>query len=256
MNRRWVRVYADILDDPKVAQMSAKSFKFFIFLLVFCAESDIGDRISDDPDSICWRFRITKKAYNEAIKELLVKNIICFENNNLIIKNWSKRQYASDNSTERVKRFRNRRETLHETPPDTETDTETDTEKKIIIKESFKKFYSAYPRKKSQDRAEATFAKITQKQKIKTQEQLDKFTNELISAINLQKTEYRLKTEAGQEMPPWRYPSTWLNDGGWKDEVDLKTQKPKPQNKPNVVSDYMGLLRDEAKEEELKNAIN
>jgi hypothetical protein len=128
MNRRWVRVYADILDDPKIAQISAKSFKFFIFLLVFCAENGIDDKILDDQASICWRFRISEKVYNEAIAELQDKDIISFKNNQLIINNWSKRQYKSDCSTERVKRYRNVTKTLHETPPETETETETDTD--------------------------------------------------------------------------------------------------------------------------------
>jgi hypothetical protein len=46
---------------------------------------------------------------------------------------WDKRQYKSDTSTERVKRFRERSsnatETVNETPPDTETETDTETDK-------------------------------------------------------------------------------------------------------------------------------
>jgi predicted phage replisome organizer len=121
---------------------------------------------------------------------------------------------------------------------------------------AFEKFYSEYPRKKSKDRAESTFTKIIQKQKIKTQEQLDKFTNELISAINLQKTEYRLKTEAGQKMPDWRYPSTWLNDGGWKDEVDLsianKPAKKQSDNAGQRMKNYARMLKDKHTEEYVK----
>jgi hypothetical protein len=54
--------------------------------------------------------------------------------------NWLKRQYKSDVSTERVKRFRNahetfqkRRETKSETPPDTDTDTDTDTTATAVV---------------------------------------------------------------------------------------------------------------------------
>lgn len=126
MNRRWVRVYADILDDEKIAKMSAKTFKFFIFLLVLCSEEGSNGQVLTPVHSIYWRFRITKAAYNKAIKELTDLNIISLENNKITIKNWSKRQYKSDSSTDRVKRYRNVSKTLHETPPD--TDTETDTE--------------------------------------------------------------------------------------------------------------------------------
>jgi hypothetical protein len=44
--------------------------------------------------------------------------------------NWDKRQYKSDVSTERVKRFRNGKRNVSETPPETEADTENRTERK------------------------------------------------------------------------------------------------------------------------------
>jgi hypothetical protein len=40
------------------------------------------------------------------------------------VHSWDKRQYKSDTSTERVKRFRNVKRNVAETPPDTDTDTE------------------------------------------------------------------------------------------------------------------------------------
>lgn len=65
------------------------------------------------------------------------------------VKNWDKRQYKSDNSTQRVRDYRskpaeitecNNDETLHDrysnvsvTPPETETDTDTDTESSVVV---------------------------------------------------------------------------------------------------------------------------
>jgi hypothetical protein len=46
------------------------------------------------------------------------------------VKNWRKRQYKSDISTGRVKRFRERSRNVSETHSDTDTDTDTDTDKK------------------------------------------------------------------------------------------------------------------------------
>jgi len=53
--------------------------------------------------------------------------------------NWDKRQYASDSSTERVRRFREAKKTsietegnVSETPPETETETETDSDTDVL----------------------------------------------------------------------------------------------------------------------------
>ena len=137
-----------------------------------------------------------------------------------------------------------------------ETELEKDKEKKIIIKENFEKFYSNYPRKKSKDRAELTFAKILHKQKIKTQEQLNAFTNELISAVDCQKTEYRLKTEAGNKMPDWKYPATWLNDGGWKDEVDLSAIPNQPPKRFESAAERMKKYGEFLKKKAMEDRVN
>jgi DNA-binding transcriptional MocR family regulator len=84
------------------------------------------------PLSFKLRMRLdhTLKAINELIEAGLIE-----ENNGVYsVHSWDKRQYKSDLSTHRVKRFRN----VSETPPDTDTD--IDIEKEIYKeKESTKK---------------------------------------------------------------------------------------------------------------------
>jgi hypothetical protein len=83
--------------------------------------------------------------------------------------------------------------------------------------ELFEKFWAAYPRKKEKGRAIKTFNKINP-----SSELVDK----MIEAIYLQEQERKLEKGDIQYV---RYGSTWLNDAGWKDEVDL-TIKPRRTN--------------------------
>jgi len=231
MTRRWVRVYADILDDQKVAKMSAKSFKFFIFLLVFCAESGIGDKILDAAGSICWRFRVTKKAFNDAVKELSSLGIITLKNNDIIINKWDKRQYKSDNSTERVQRYRNKHETLHVTPPDTDTDTETDkdtdthtTEIDVSsmyrhYKKYAKQFYSNYPMQKNEEDAINAFVAICNSSRF-TENQTQEFFSLCVFAIQNQRHEKEALARYKLPVPEWKYPDTWLQKKCWLEKVE------------------------------------
>lgn len=135
---KWFRLYAEIIDDPKMKNVSDKSFRVMIFLFSLAAEAGKDGLIPLTKDEIMWRLRVSEKVLTAAISELSDRNII---NNNfpLQVINWSKRQFKSDNSTLRVKQHRNVSrnvtETLDETPPEQiQNRTDTDTEKKESIK--------------------------------------------------------------------------------------------------------------------------
>ena len=135
-------MYNDILDDPKIAQMSAKTFKTFTFLLAFCSSLENNGIIFVTKDDPIWRLRMRKNDWNIAIKELIKLDVISMQGDVINILNWNKRQFISDDINERVKRYRGKKETLHETlhetPPD--TDTETETEQIQNIPENGKEF--------------------------------------------------------------------------------------------------------------------
>ena len=140
----------------------------------------------------------------------------------------------------------------------TDTDTDTDTSKEKYKKESFPvgevkscfdRFYAAYPKHISPAQAETTFSKVLKKQKIKTIDELNSFTETLINSINLQITEHKNKNP-GADYKYWQNPSTWLNAGGWLNEVDLRIpnqqqeqqqQTPKTAGQRNV--EFMDWLR-------------
>ena len=113
------------------------------------------------------------------------------------------------------------------------------------IKESFSKFYYAYPKHISRGQAETTFSKVLKKQKIKTIDELNIFRELLINAINLQITEHKNKNP-GDDYKFWQNPSTWLNAGGWLNEVDLRipNQQQHPKNESDRNSNYISMLKD------------
>jgi len=137
---RWFRLYNEIIDDPKVAKMTPEMFKVFIFLLCLASDFEQNGDIPLSRRELSWRLRIPIKKINSYLDRLNELNIIT-ENPVISLINWDKRQFASDSSKERVKRYRQRHcnvtVTPDVTPPDTDTeqnriDTDTDTDKKPL----------------------------------------------------------------------------------------------------------------------------
>jgi len=126
---RWFRLYDDVLNDPKVQRLSGETFKLWINLL--CIASKHGG-VLPKLDDLSFQLRLPTLVCKTEIDTLKLAGLIDGDKN-LKPHGWDKRQYKSDTSTERVKRFRERSsnvaETVNETVPD--TDTETDTEKNI-----------------------------------------------------------------------------------------------------------------------------
>ena len=125
---RWWRAYDEALDDPKLQRLSPELFRCWFNLL--CIASKNKGTLPSMED-LAFQLRIydvscTKKMVEELRQGGLIDETF---HGTLQPHNWRKRQYKSDNSTARVKRFRKRRETVTETAPEqsrTETDTETD----------------------------------------------------------------------------------------------------------------------------------
>jgi hypothetical protein len=109
---QWFRVYNEILDDPKVAKMDGETFRCFIYLLAISSEQETDGIIDMSISDISWRIRIPINTLEAAIAYFLENNILKKENGSFIITNWKKRQFASDNSANRVLKYRNKRQAL------------------------------------------------------------------------------------------------------------------------------------------------
>lgn len=119
---RWFRMYDEILDDPKVQKLAPGLFKMWVNALALCSRN--GGRLPPVADC-AFAFRETEESVSSAFHALNELGFLVTVDETFQPKNWRKRQYKSDTSTDRVRNFRKRSRNVTETAPDTETDTET-----------------------------------------------------------------------------------------------------------------------------------
>lgn len=86
-------------------------------------------------------------------------------------------------------------------------------EKKIFIEKCFTRFYSAYPKKVGKVQALKTWEKLTLAKKLPPM------------FILIQKIKAQKKSSQWQNKKYIPNPSTWLNNGGWDDEVIIDKKK-------------------------------
>jgi len=121
MPNPWFRLYHEFADDPKVQVMTEDMQRRLIML--FC------DRCRDvlvtfSEQDIAFHWRITREQLSET-KALFIEKGFIDDDWNVL--NWNARQYISDSSTERTRRYRERVRTsqaCHSDAIDTEADTE------------------------------------------------------------------------------------------------------------------------------------
>lgn len=123
---RWFRFYQEALDDPKVQKLEPFDFKCWVNVLCLACRND--GKLPLLPD-MAFALRMTIDGCQTVLERLSNGGLIDKASGgangaHYVVHNWEKRQYKSDTSTPRVKRFRERSETVTETPPDTETETE------------------------------------------------------------------------------------------------------------------------------------
>lgn len=116
---KWFRLYAEMLHDPTIQLLDEALRWRFVALL--CLKCNVSETLHDS--HIIYSLRINKRQWAITKKAFIDAGLID-ELNNII--NWEKRQYISDNSTERVKKHRElkRFNSVTVTPPDTDPDTD------------------------------------------------------------------------------------------------------------------------------------
>ena len=125
---RWWRAYDDALHDPKLIALSDRLHRAWFNLL--CVASKNGGLLPA-MSVVAIELRVTIHKAAEYVTALVIAGLIDeIETGKFAPHNWATRQFQSDVSTERVKRFRQHRRnvssTVSETPPETEAEAETD----------------------------------------------------------------------------------------------------------------------------------
>lgn len=104
----WFRIYHEILDDPKVQRLDPPTFKNWINLLCLAAKN--GGSFEHNLERIAWSLRISNEKAEDAINALVLVGLLdILPNGSLQPHNWSGRQFVSDKSTDRVRKYRNKR---------------------------------------------------------------------------------------------------------------------------------------------------
>lgn len=128
-NGLWFRCYTDIYRNKKLRRLRPELQLFFLWLLALRKEEQLDWQ---DPDGISFQLRITSAKLTAWRLDLFGADLID-ENGQPV--GWQERQFESDVSTPRVKRFRERStkhpETVSETAPDTDSDTDSETEIRV-----------------------------------------------------------------------------------------------------------------------------
>lgn len=129
---RWFRIYDEALDDPKVQALVAEDFRGWFNLL--CLANRNGGRLPSI-EAIAFALRLTNIDAGSLVDRLRIATLIDVvkggPNGSAIAPHaWDKRQYKSDGSTERVKRYRKRFKTVSETADETPPEAEAEKKKK------------------------------------------------------------------------------------------------------------------------------
>ncbi len=91
----------------------------------------------------------------------------------------------------------------------------------IYLLSQFEQFWSRYPEKKSRHSAQAAFQQLNPDNAL---------VNKIMRAIDAQ-IKSRVENQVhGSWLPPWKYPSNWLTQQCWEDELTCNTNTT-PENK-------------------------
>ena len=123
---QWWRAYNEALDDPKLQKLPAELFRAW-FNLVCLASRNRG--VLPSLEDIAFALRTTPQKADKIVIALIDAKLFDTTDEGLKPHNWSSRQYESDVSTTRVKRFRDKQRNVSGNAPDTDQiQTRPDTE--------------------------------------------------------------------------------------------------------------------------------
>jgi hypothetical protein len=229
---RWFRFYDDALHDPKVQKLPPVLFKAWINVLCIASRNEGKLPGLDD---ICFELRVDEDRAAEWLKALSDAGLLDCIEGVWRPHNWDGRQFKSDGSTERVRRFRQKEqnvtgatarnvsETLHETgpeqiqrqkqivpdathppsPADADEASASDFPKRAFLDH----FWPAYPLKVGKDAAARKFDALRRSGRVSFAD--------LMAGLDAYK----------RNKPPdrdWCHATTWMNQGRWADEYDNK----------------------------------
>jgi len=117
----WIKLYLEMLDDPKMGRMNDRLYRRTVETLLFAGEMGDGGFLPTLED-MSWRLRTTPEQLETDLIELSLVGILSFNDvrGRWFVNNFAERQKPSS-AAERMRRYRKRNK------QNSETETETDT---------------------------------------------------------------------------------------------------------------------------------
>lgn len=101
---QWFRFYSDVVNDPKVQRLSPPLFKTWVNLLCLAAERD-GQLPSID--DMAFQLRLSVHEAQQQIDDLILAGLVDIQpDKSLSPHNWNLRQFKSDTSADRTRKYR------------------------------------------------------------------------------------------------------------------------------------------------------
>jgi len=101
----WWRFWDEALDDPKIQRLPPELFRAWVNLLCLANRGTPRGRLPPLPN-VAFALRTTEAEASWVLEELAGRGLVEREGGTYVPHNWDGRQFASDSSTERVRRFR------------------------------------------------------------------------------------------------------------------------------------------------------
>src|SRR5579872_3860640 len=127
MSSRWFRLVDDIINDPKILLLP-EALRW-IWIAFLCIASKNNGRLPT-LEIIALHLRVTPAKASEYLTRLVAAGLIDKIEGGFEPHNWRGRQFQSDVSSERVKRYRERKRNVSSavtvTPPESDSDSESE----------------------------------------------------------------------------------------------------------------------------------
>lgn len=105
----WLRLWDSVLDDPKVQKLPDRLFRHWVNLLCLANRGSERGRLPANAEDIAFALRISEEEAADALAELTKRELVAWTpEGEPMPHNWNGRQFASDDSKERVKAYRER----------------------------------------------------------------------------------------------------------------------------------------------------
>lgn len=154
-SKYWLKLYYEMLDDPKVARLPDSSYRRFVECLLLAGEYDRSGLLPPIED-MAWRLRVSETALQQDMSRLAmagVVNLVPYEGEERwLVRKFKERQQAVP-GRERVARYRDRQKSAEYTSSNENvtnryTDTDTDKDKIVHPFDSWQQFSAWHAGKK------------------------------------------------------------------------------------------------------------